>query len=45
MNQRTVVEFDSLEQAIACHDGKAYQAACKVLGNAAQRDIRVVEGV
>jgi len=46
MDQRTVVvEFDSLEQALRCHDGEAYQAACKVLGNAAERDVRVVEGV
>ena len=46
INQRTVVvEFDSLERAIQCHDGEAYQAACKVLGNACERDVRVVEGV
>ena len=46
MDQRTVVvEFDSLAKALACHDGEAYQAACKVLGNGAERDVRVVEGV
>ncbi len=45
LNQRVVViEFDSVEQAIAAHDSPAYQAALKALGNAADRDIRIVEG-
>jgi uncharacterized protein (DUF1330 family) len=43
--QRTVVtEFDSVEQAIAAHDSPAYQAALKALGNACERDVRIVEG-
>jgi uncharacterized protein (DUF1330 family) len=46
LNQRTVViEFDSVEKAIAAHDGAAYQEALRVLGDAAERDMRVVEGV
>jgi uncharacterized protein (DUF1330 family) len=46
MSQRVVlVEFDSVSQAITAHDTPAYQAALKVLGDAADRDIRVVEGV
>ena len=46
IDQRTVlVEFDSLAQAIAAHDSPAYQAALAVLGNAAERDLRIVEGV
>ncbi|MGB7542903.1 MAG: DUF1330 domain-containing protein [Burkholderiales bacterium] len=46
LNQRTVViEFDSVAQAIAAHDSPAYQAALKALGNAAERDVRIVEGV
>jgi len=46
INQRTVlVEFDSLAQAIAAHDSPGYQAALAVLGNAAERDLRIVEGV
>jgi uncharacterized protein (DUF1330 family) len=40
-----VVEFDSTAQAIAAHDTAAYQTALKALGDAADRDIRVVEGV
>jgi uncharacterized protein (DUF1330 family) len=39
-----VVEFDSLEKAIAAHDGAGYQAALKVLGDGATRDFRIVEG-
>jgi uncharacterized protein (DUF1330 family) len=46
LNQRTVViEFDSLAQATAAHDSPAYQAALAALGDGAERDIRLVEGV
>jgi uncharacterized protein (DUF1330 family) len=46
LNQRAVViQFDSIDHAIATFEGAAYQAALKVLGNAAERDIRFVEGV
>ena len=46
MNQRTVlIEFDSVAQATAAHDSAGYQAALKALGNGAERDIRIVEGV
>jgi uncharacterized protein (DUF1330 family) len=45
LNQRTVVvEWESLAKAIEVHDGPAYQAALKALGNAAERDFRIVEG-
>jgi len=44
--ERTVlVEFDSLEQAMAAHDTPAYQAALNALEGGAVRDIRVVAGV
>jgi uncharacterized protein (DUF1330 family) len=44
LNQRTVViEFDSVAAAIATHDSEGYKAALKVFGNAAERDIRIVE--
>ena len=47
INERVVlVEFDSVEQAIACHDTPAYKEALKVLGTGnIERDMRVVEGV
>ena len=44
--QRTVlIEFDSVEQAMACHDSPAYQEALRALGNGVERDLRIVEGV
>jgi len=46
LNQRVVViEFDSVDKATAAHDSAAYQDALKLLGNGAERDIRIVEGV
>jgi uncharacterized protein (DUF1330 family) len=45
-NQRTVViEFESVQQASATFESPAYQAACRVLEGAAERDIRVIEGL
>ena len=46
LDQRSVlIEFDSVEQAIAAHDSPAYQAALAALGDGADRDIRIVEGL
>ena len=46
IEQRTVlIEFDSLAQAIAAHDSPGYQAALGALGDSAERDLRIVEGV
>jgi uncharacterized protein (DUF1330 family) len=45
MMERTVLlEFDSLEQAIAAHDSLEYQEALSLLGNAVERDLRIIEG-
>jgi uncharacterized protein (DUF1330 family) len=44
--ERTVViEFPSIEHAIAAHDSAAYQAALAALGDGAVRDLRIVPGV
>ena len=44
--QRTVIiEFDSVAQAEAAHDSSGYQEALRALGNGADRDLRIVEGV
>ncbi len=46
LEQRAVlIEFDSIEMAIAAHDSPGYQAALKALGNGAERDIRIVEAL
>jgi uncharacterized protein (DUF1330 family) len=39
-----LLEFDSVAQAIAAHDSAGYQQALRVLGNGADRDVRIVEG-
>jgi uncharacterized protein (DUF1330 family) len=44
--QRTVaIQFDSVEKATAAYESPAYQEALAVLGNACERDIRIIEGV
>ena len=40
-----VIEFDSVAAALATHDSAAYQQALAALGDGAERDIRIVEGV
>ena len=40
-----VVEFESRQEAVATYNSAAYQAALRVLGSAAERDFRIVEGV
>jgi uncharacterized protein (DUF1330 family) len=45
MQRVVVIEFDGLDQAIKAHDSDGYQAALKALGNGADRDIRIVEGL
>ena len=45
MQRVVVIEFDSVDKAVAAHDSEGYQAALKLLGNGADRDIRIVEGV
>ena len=45
LNQRTVViEFESLEKAIAAFESREYQAAKKLLEGAVERDVRMAEG-
>jgi uncharacterized protein (DUF1330 family) len=44
--QRTViVEFPSLEAAVAAYESPAYQEALAVFDGAAERDLRIVEGL
>jgi uncharacterized protein (DUF1330 family) len=46
LNQRTVViEFESVENAIATYESPAYQEAKKLLEGAVERDVRMIEGV
>lgn len=46
LEQRTVlIEFDSVADAVAAYESDAYKKALDALGNAAERDVRIVEGV
>lgn len=38
-----VIEFDSAERAVAAYESDEYQHALRVLGDAAERDVRIVE--
>ena len=43
MNQRVVlIEFDDIAKVTAAHDAEDYQSAFKLLGDGADRDIRIV---
>ncbi|HZM28912.1 MAG TPA: DUF1330 domain-containing protein [Acidimicrobiales bacterium] len=44
MERTVVIEFDSVEQAVAAYDSPAYQEALRALGDGAVRDLRIVEG-
>ena len=44
MQRTVIVEFESVDKAIAVHDGPAYQEALRALGDAVERDFRVCEG-
>jgi uncharacterized protein (DUF1330 family) len=46
LRQRTtVVEFESLDQALATHSSDGFQKALLVLGAAVERDFRIAEGL
>jgi len=45
MQRCVLIEYESVERAIQTFESPAYQAALKVLGDAADRDIRIIAGV
>jgi uncharacterized protein (DUF1330 family) len=44
VERTTLIEFDSVSDAEAAYRSPAYQQALEVLGDAAVRDIRIIEG-
>ncbi len=45
-NQRTVlVEFESVERAVAAYEHPKYRAARELLAGAVEREVRILEGV
>ena len=45
LERTVVIEFDSVEQAVATHDSPGYQAALALLHGGAARDLRIVAGL
>jgi uncharacterized protein (DUF1330 family) len=45
MQRVVIIEFDSVDTASKTHDGPAYQEALRVFDGAAERDLRIVEGL
>lgn len=46
VHERTIViEFDSVEAAVAAYESPGYQEALRALGDGAARDLRIIEGV
>ena len=45
LERTIIIEFESVEKAVATHDSPAYQLALKALDGGAIRDMRIVPGV
>jgi uncharacterized protein (DUF1330 family) len=45
LERTVVIEFDTIERAMAAHDSAGYQAALAALDGGAVRDVRIVPGV
>jgi len=41
----TLIQFDSVEDAVAAYRSDAYQQALQTLGDGAEREIRIIESV
>jgi len=44
MERTVLIEFDSVEKALAVHDSPAYQTALAALEDGVVRDLRIVQG-
>ena len=45
LDRTVLIEFDSVEQAVATHDSAEYQRALALLDGGAVRDMRIVPGI
>lgn len=45
VERTALIEFESVAQAIATYESEDYKAALRALGNGAERDMRIIEGV
>jgi uncharacterized protein (DUF1330 family) len=44
LERTVIIEFDTIERAVAAHDSAAYRAALAALDGGAVRDVRIVPG-
>ncbi|MGH3332065.1 MAG: DUF1330 domain-containing protein [Nocardioidaceae bacterium] len=45
IERTTLIEFDSVDDAVAAYQSPGYQEALRVLGDGAERDLRIIEAV
>ena len=46
VKERTVIiEFSSVDQAVAAYESQGYQEALEALGDGAERDLRIIEAL
>jgi uncharacterized protein (DUF1330 family) len=45
VTRTTLIEFPSVDAAVAAYHSAAYQDALAVLGDAAERDLRIIEAI
>ena len=45
MERSVIIEFDSVDQAVAAYRSRSYQEALRALGDGAERDVRIIEAV
>ena len=43
MERTVLIEFDSVEKAVAAHDSQEYREALRVLADGVEREIRIIE--
>ena len=45
LTRTTLIEFPSVDAAVAAYQSAAYQEALAVLGDGAERDLRIIEAI
>jgi uncharacterized protein (DUF1330 family) len=45
VTRTTLIEFEDVDAAVAAYESPAYQEALRVLGDGAERDLRIIEAV
>ena len=45
LTRTTLIEFQSVDAAVAAYQSAAYQEALAVLGDGAERDLRIIEAI